>query len=207
MMSEARIRGFSLVELMITILIVAVLTAIAWPSFRDFLHRNQVSAQANQVLASLQYARNEAVGRRYPAAMCGSASTSNPTPTCDGGNTFESGWLVWRSSVPVFVGAPAYIAGTDELLRVTQPQTNISIRSFLGITANNLIAFDQRGAVIGAAGVQSQVVVCAMNTPADVTNGYGSSTDRVLGKIVRIDASGRIAVGDLAVGLDCSTAH
>lgn len=206
MMSDTRTRGFSLIELMITILIVAVLTAIAWPSFRDFMHRNQVSAQANQVLASLQYARNEAVGRRYPTALCGSSDGS----ACGAGgvtDSLEGGWMIWRDST--LTGVPAYDPvgpPPDELLRVTQAQPNVSIRMFPADVADDRIAFDQRGAVIGAGGVQSQVVICAMNTPADVAAGLGSSTDRVPGKFVRVDASGRVTVKDLAVGADCSVA-
>lgn len=203
-MSDQRARGFSLVELMITVMIVAILTALAWPNFRDFMHRNAVSAQANQVLASLQYARNDAVSRRYPTAMCG----SNDGTACRKGltaNYLELGWMIWRDTT--LTGVPVYApASGDELLRVTQPQAGISIRMFPADTVDNVIAFDQRGAVINAGGAQSQIVVCAMNTPTDVFNGYGSSTATVPGKFVRVDASGRITVENLAVGADCTGA-
>ncbi len=201
MMSDTRTRGFSLIELMITVLIVAVLTAIAWPSFRDFMHRNQVSAQANQVLASLQYARNEAVGRHYPTAFCGSIDGLSCTAADD---SLENGWMIWRDTT--LTGVPSYTAGTDEMLRVTQTQPNVSINMYPADTTDNLIAFDQRGAVIGAGGALSQVVICAKKTPTDP---LGVSSDRVPGKFVRIDASGRITVEDLAVddtGANCGVA-
>ncbi len=195
MQPNARERGFSLVELMITILIVAILTAIAYPSFRDFMHRNTVTAQANQVLASLQYARNEAVSRRYPTGFCGSTAGSS----CDGGATLENGWMVWRSAS--LTGTPAYTPGTDQLLRVTQAQNNVSIRLFGG-TAAGLVAFAQTGQVIGATGT-TNVVVCAKNSPSDA---LGVSTARVPGKYVRIDVSGRITVQNLAVNANCNAA-
>lgn len=193
-----RPRGFSLVELMITILVVAVLTAIAWPNFRNFMHRNTVTSQANQVLAALQYARNEAVSRRYPTALCGSTDQLKCTAA---DTSFENGWLIWRDSN--LSGTPDYTAGTDELLRVTQPQTGVSIRSFGGSGAPNLIAFDQRGAVIAAGGNASTIVVCAKDKADDL---LGVSTDLVPGKYVRIDASGRITVENLAAGAACDAA-
>ena len=161
-MTQRCARGFSLVELMITVLVAAILTAIAWPSFRDFMHRSAVTAQANQVVAALQYARNEAVSRRYPTAMCGSTDGAS----CSAGDTsFENGWMIWRDTT--LSGTPSYDASKDELLRVTQLQNNISIRSFGGSGSADLIAFDQRGAVIGAAGAASNIVICAKKKPED----------------------------------------
>src|SRR5690348_12771875 len=194
-MSLTRHRGFSLVELMITVLVVAILTAIAWPNFRDFMHRNAATSQANQVLAALQYARNEAVSRRYPTALCGSTSGTACTPS---DTKFEGGWMIWRDST--LSGTPSYSsAAKDELLRVVDAQNGVSIRSFGG-TSPGVIAFDQRGAVIGAGGGTTNVVVCAKNSSSDA---LGANSQRVPGKYVRVDASGRITVQDLAATDTC----
>jgi len=197
-MSLTRHRGFSLVELMITVLVVAILTAIAWPNFRDFMHRNAATSQANQVLAALQYARNEAVSRRYPTALCGSTSGTACTPS---DTKFEGGWMIWRDST--LSGTPSYSsAAKDELLRVVDAQNGVSIRSFGG-TSPGVIAFDQRGAVIGAGGGTTNVVVCAKNSSSDA---LGANSQRVPGKYVRVDASGRITVQDLATTDTCDAA-
>src|SRR5690242_1408346 len=193
-MSLTRHRGFSLVELMITVLVVAILTAIAWPHFRDFMHRNAATAQANQVLAALQYARNEAVSRRYPTALCGSTSGTACTPS---DTKFEGGWLIWRDST--LSGTPSYSATKDELLRVADAQNGVSIRSFGGTSAG-VIAFDQRGAVIGAGGGTTNVVICAKNSSSDP---LGTNSERAPGKYVRVDASGRITVQNLAATDTC----
>jgi type IV fimbrial biogenesis protein FimT len=198
-MSSARTRGFSLIELMITITVVAILTAIAWPNFRDFMHRNTATSQANQVLAALQYARNEAVSRRYPTALCGSTSGSACAPS---DTDFENGWMIWRDST--LSGTPKYDDPTkDELLRVAQAQTGVSIRSFGGSGSAALIAFDQRGAVIGAGGGTTNIVICAKNSSSDP---LGSNSERVPGKYVRVDASGRITVQSLAASDKCDAA-
>jgi len=197
-MSLPRNRGFSLVELMITIAVVAILTAVAWPNFRDFMHRNAVTSQANQVLAALQYARNEAVSRRYPTALCGSTSGT----ACTASDTkFEGGWMIWRDST--LSGTPSYSAAKDELLRVVDAQNGVSIRSFGGSGSASIIAFDQRGAVIGAGGGTTNVVVCAKTSSSDA---LGANSQKVPGKYVRVDASGRITVQDLASTDTCDAA-
>lgn len=193
-----RTRGFTLVELMITVTVAAILTAIAWPSFRDFMHRNAVTSQANQVLAALQYARNEAVSRRYPTALCGSTSGSACTPS---DTSFENGWMIWRDST--LSGTPSYSAAAkDELLRVVEAQNGVSIRAFGG-TSTGVIAFDQRGAVIGSGGAVTNLVVCAKASSSDA---IGTNSQQVPGKYVRVDASGRVTVQDLATSDTCGAA-
>jgi type IV fimbrial biogenesis protein FimT len=59
----ARARGFTVVELMVTVAVVAVLAAIALPNFRDFIRRNNVTTQTSNLFADLQLARSQAISR------------------------------------------------------------------------------------------------------------------------------------------------
>lgn len=56
-----RSRGFTLVELMITLAILAIVAAIAAPSFSDMIKRNKRVACGNELVGALQLARSEAV--------------------------------------------------------------------------------------------------------------------------------------------------
>lgn len=62
-MIAIRTYGFTLIELMITLALVAILATAAAPMFGDLLKNNRLAAQNNTILASLNYARNESVSR------------------------------------------------------------------------------------------------------------------------------------------------
>ncbi|MCP3661179.1 MAG: prepilin-type N-terminal cleavage/methylation domain-containing protein, partial [Gammaproteobacteria bacterium] len=64
-----RVKGFTLVELMITILILAILLGFAVPSFQAMMRNNAVVAASNQLLGALLLARSEAVKREAPVTV------------------------------------------------------------------------------------------------------------------------------------------
>jgi type IV fimbrial biogenesis protein FimT len=65
----SRGRGFTLVELMVTLSIVAILMLLSAPSFTSFLRNSELSSAANTFVASLNAARSEAMKRNLPAMV------------------------------------------------------------------------------------------------------------------------------------------
>lgn len=63
MSSKTDMRGFTLVELMITLVLLAILALIAVPNFTSLIEQNRTQAQADELKAFLLYARNEAVSQ------------------------------------------------------------------------------------------------------------------------------------------------
>lgn len=87
----ASARGFTLLELMITILIVAILLTVGVPSFSSFIQNSRARALATDITAALNTARAEAVKRSETVRVCPS---SNGT-SCTG--AWEDGWIVQRT--------------------------------------------------------------------------------------------------------------
>ena len=82
--------GFTLVELMMAITVAAILLVIAVPSFRDAALGSRLSAVANNLLASVQLARSEAIKRNQTVTLCASINGS----TCAGSGDWEQGWIM-----------------------------------------------------------------------------------------------------------------
>ena len=93
--SGARRRnGFTLIELMIAIAVLAILITIAAPSFRDAMMNVRMSANVNDLMADLALARSEAVKRGVPVRLC----RSNGGANCNGGagnGNWTVGWIVF----------------------------------------------------------------------------------------------------------------
>ena len=87
---RAHARGFTIIELMTALVIAAILMAVAIPSFRNASLGSQLSAAANNLLASVQLARSEAIKRNVAVTLCASANGT----TCAGGGGWEQGWVV-----------------------------------------------------------------------------------------------------------------
>lgn len=80
--------GFTLVELMITLAVFAVLLAIMVPSYSDMTLGSKLRSQANDLVAGAVLARSEAIKRNQQVSLCAS---SNGT-SCTG--TWSQGWIV-----------------------------------------------------------------------------------------------------------------
>lgn len=92
MRSQCVQRGFTLIELMMTLLIAAILMAIAVPSFRSISLNSARSNVLSDLSALISRGRSEAVTRNAPIAAC----ISNNLVSCDAAtNTWEAGWMLF----------------------------------------------------------------------------------------------------------------
>jgi type IV fimbrial biogenesis protein FimT len=90
-----RISGFTLIEVMVVITIVAVLMALAIPSYQYVTSANRISGEVNGLLGDMQYARSEAIKEGQTVTVCSSANPTAPSPTCSGATTWQTGWIVF----------------------------------------------------------------------------------------------------------------
>jgi type IV fimbrial biogenesis protein FimT len=85
--------GFTLIEMIVTVAIVAILASIAVPSFSSLIERNRATVAANEMVSALLLARSEALKRRNNVTVC----TSVDQTTCAGNGEldFSKGWIVF----------------------------------------------------------------------------------------------------------------
>lgn len=91
MLSAHRQRGFTLVELVITIALVAILTSLAVPSFSEVLRQWRRDSATRELLTSLQLARAEAIKTSRQIVVCPSTSGA----ACAAGTEWSTGWMVF----------------------------------------------------------------------------------------------------------------
>ncbi|HVN45399.1 MAG TPA: GspH/FimT family pseudopilin [Steroidobacteraceae bacterium] len=89
--------GFTLVELMVTIVVLSILLGLAVPAFRSFMQNDQQWVQENYLVLSLNSARSEAIKEDIAGGVTMCSSTDGATCT---GTPWNQGWIVLPSVNP-----------------------------------------------------------------------------------------------------------
>ena len=84
--------GFSLIELMVIVSVLALTLGLAIPAFSDMLSNSRMSTTVNDLVTSLHAARSEAITRHAAVILCpANAAGTN----CQAGSDLKAGWLVF----------------------------------------------------------------------------------------------------------------
>lgn len=105
--------GFTMIEMITTMSIVAILLGIGVPSFRYITNADRASSEINGLLGDLQFARAQAIRSGQPVSVCSTTDQAN----CANSTTWSTGWLVFSNTgVPGIVGAGAILRVQKSLL-------------------------------------------------------------------------------------------
>ncbi|HET7300536.1 MAG TPA: GspH/FimT family pseudopilin [Oleiagrimonas sp.] len=126
-------RGFTLVELMVTIFLAAILITIAVPSFKHISVSSHLTTTANSLVGTLNAARMEAIKRNADVQFCGTVDSGNSSDLKTACGTNQPG------AVYVVTGTAA--ASSAVLVQAAPIQTTESLK----LPTVNAIQFDARG--------------------------------------------------------------
>lgn len=111
----ARTAGFTLLELMMTLAVFAIITIVAIPNFQDYMLQNRVKTGAQELFSSLIYARSEAV--KLDARVYVTPADAD---------AWQQGWIVTSNEDRTYAECES---GEDDCLRLQEPLSGLAVTS------------------------------------------------------------------------------
>lgn len=172
-------RGFTLIELVMSIAIVAILLTVGIPSFRAFIINNRIVTQTNDFVTALAHARAEAVRRNTRVTICRSNISTSSSPACVPSSAWADGWIVFTD--PVVFGT---VDTGETILRVHEAlPTNMTLAVSGFENSGDYLQFLPSGLVSGVSGGSSATA----GTFTVCFSGYR-------GRVINFNSIGRINV-------------
>ncbi len=154
MMMKNRSAGFTLIELVVTIAIAAVLAALAVPSFIQYQRNSELTSLTNSLLAAVNAAKGEAM------------KTGRNAFVIPKGSGWNSGWIVYVD----MNRDNSYTEGTDIAV-----QTQDALKGYFSITGNSIAAgaspyvkFDNSGYSVDTSAAAAPVALSLTIARTDV---------------------------------------
>jgi type IV fimbrial biogenesis protein FimT len=184
-----KINGVTLVELLVTVAIMAILAGVAAPSFVATVRDFAVAGHSNSMNADIRYARSEAMKRGTTVALCTSTNPLAAAPAC-GGTNWANGWIIF-----VNANNDATMDAGELLLRRQEPlgtaSSGIAAVTTVGATNVGVISINKEGRVSGGPGAAAAQATLVTFLSA----GTGTSQ---MQRFLCINANGRPKTAKLA---------
>lgn len=122
--------GFTIIELMITLLIAAILLGLGVPAMQSFEQNNRITSQANSLISAIQVTRSEAIRSGSRTTICSSADGLS----CSSSNNWTTGWIVFSdgSTIGTKDGTDTIIQAWSALSGDSTLSTSVSNIQYLG---------------------------------------------------------------------------
>lgn len=199
---RSRAAGLSLVELMITILVMAMLMAYAIPRFRDVMARGDVVSATNSLTADMQFARGQAASQHRYVSICRSTTGTECAEAITEPYDYDAGWMVYSYDVSEDGPNQTYTTakGNMDILRYTPKMKGVSLRA----TNGKLFTFNQTGQFLTATGrTQISFAVCSRIPSEQNTDHLGTNESGKQGSLLVLRASGSLTVTPLPLTSSC----
>lgn len=172
-----KMRGFTLIEIMVAIAVLGVISAYAIPSFLNMSKHSQVRSTSLALVSSFNLARSRAMTSKTTVSVCAS---SNGT-SCDSGasGAWEKGWLVFTDN------NEDGVLDSDDVLQYSESRPPLDSIAVTQNFADGYVSFDRNGRLVTMD--TYNIAVCMGGTGAEIA--YAISLTSV-GKSSMVDATG-----------------
>ena len=185
--------GFTLIELMVTVSIIAILAVITAPNLQSYIQNNRINTASQNLLSTLQTARSEAMRRQKRVVVCLSVLNNN-TPECTTGT--PTGWIMfadidgndWQYCPP----GGNCISANDTLIKQS------SLNSQIKILADNgkRVSYDATGFATVNGSTPEKIrstgfVICDQRGNVDSNGGTGATS---VARGLSINGTGRASM-------------
>lgn len=194
-MDRSRLRGFTLMELMVTLALAGVIVALAVPAMRDFMRNSRLAGASNDLLRSMNLARTEAIKRQSGNVVV--CATANPRAS-DGAIRCSYGafqaWFVFHDAN----GNWQHDAGEDVLERHSSVSDTVTVNS----DHDGIVSYAPSGFANPAAAQTPTANIMLCDHRGNAAMGTDSTARALL-----ISATGRARVSRVKADVDAAEAH
>lgn len=87
-----RADGFTLIELIVTLVVAAIIIAVGIPGMSNLMANNRATAHTDSLITALSFARSESVKRGISVSLC-AKNAAEEGGACGGASDWSSGWF------------------------------------------------------------------------------------------------------------------
>lgn len=173
--------GVTLIELVVTVVVIGILLAVGIPGFQHMIGSNRLTTSTNELVLAVVEARSEAIRRNTTVQVCGMAAGNGSgalATACDGDSPGALYMLDTDGTAQLLRAAPALPAGTTLVNFVAMRYSGQGIGRTVNATSphNGLVA-DLHSAQLHSANHRciymttgSSLKTCATSTDCHATN-------------------------------------
>lgn len=125
-----RCNGFTLIELMVTLAVLAIVITVAIPGFNDLIRNNRTDALSEEFVSALNFARLEAVKRTGRVSLC----ASDDGEDCNNAD-WTKGWIVFVDYANAENAAPLTVQGGQR--NILKRWNKAAVGSEIAVKSNN----------------------------------------------------------------------
>ena len=183
--TRSRHRGFTLIELMITLTVAAILLMVGVPNFQEFIKSNRLSARTNAFVADLNQMRSEAIKRGGRVSMCKSTTLTG----CASSGGWEQGWIIFSDMNGTAGQVDTGGANPDVVLRKNGPSNGgVTIRG--NSTVQTRISYNSAGTLDTSMSLDGNPPPALIFCDNRISNSF--NTNKAKARVIVISMIGRI---------------